>query len=228
LGAKRLYTYLSGFGFGKATGFPFPGENPGLLRPWPKWRKFYSVPSISMGQEVCTTTIQMALAYATLANDGVRMAPRLVRRVRRSDGTWEENPPRRRAQVVPASVAKRVRHVLFRTVEEGTGKRAQSKLYSIGGKTGTAQKAAGKTFSHRKLVCSFVAMAPVEEPRVVVIVSVDEPTRTAAGRHFGGTVAAPAVGQIIEKTLAYLGVEPDKPQLLARLDTETPIRRATR
>ncbi|NQT87579.1 penicillin-binding protein 2 [bacterium] len=231
LGPKRLYTYLSGFGFGQATGFPMPGENPGLLRHWSTWRRNYSLPSISMGQEVCTTTLQMALAYATLANDGQRMAPRLVRRVTRPDGTREENAPRALAQVIPASVAKRVRTILFRTVEEGTGTRAKSKLYSIGGKTGTAQKTLKgkqKGFSHRDLICSFVALAPIENPRVVVIVAVDEPSNTAAGRHYGGTVAAPAVGQIIQRTLAYMGVEPDKPQLLARLDGGSTGRRTNR
>jgi stage V sporulation protein D (sporulation-specific penicillin-binding protein) len=103
-------------------------------------------------------------------------------------------------------------------VEEGTGEKARLTLWSVGGKTGTAQKALpGGGYAHNKLLCSFVGFAPVEEPRVVVMVTLDEPTKHAGGRHFGGTVAAPVVGQIINQTLAYLGVPPDKSQTLARL-----------
>lgn len=226
LGAMRLYRYLRAFGFGQPTGIAMRGENPGLLRPPRQWTS-YSLPSISIGQEVCVNMLQMALAFGTIANDGVRMRPRLVRRVLGEDGTWKERPPQSAERVIPAAIAQRVRRVLFRTVERGTGRRAKLDLYSVGGKTGTAQKAVGRTFSHSKVICSFVAMAPIEQPRVVVMVSVDEPTKRAGGRHFGGTVAAPVVGRIIDQTLAYLGVEPDKAQTLARMGDTDPWERAT-
>jgi len=216
LGAVKLYTYLRRFGFGLPTGYPVAGENPGRLRPPAVWTSF-SVPSVSVGQEVCVNVLQMTLAYATIANDGVRMRPRLFRRVLREDGTWRELPPQPVCRVIPASVAQQVRRILLRTVEQGTGRPARIELYSMGGKTGTAQKAVGLSFSHTRVVCSFAAMAPIEHPRVVVMVSIDEPTRHAGGRHFGGTVAAPVVGRIMNRTLAYLGEPPDWAQTLARL-----------
>ncbi|MFP4055291.1 MAG: peptidoglycan D,D-transpeptidase FtsI family protein [Candidatus Brocadiia bacterium] len=227
LGGQRLHRILQAFGFGRPTGFILPGENPGLLRPPSKWTS-YSVPSISIGQEVCVNVLQMTLAYAAIANDGLRMRPRVVCRVRRADGTWEPRPPRPAGRAIAASVARRVRRVLFRTVEEGTGRRAKLDLFSAAGKTGTAQKPTkGGLYSHSKVICSFVAMAPVERPRVVVMVSVDEPTKHVAGRHFGGTVAAPVVGQILNRTLAYLEVEPDKPEVLARMGLDAERERAT-
>jgi cell division protein FtsI (penicillin-binding protein 3) len=228
LGAEKLYAYLRRFGFGEPTGFLLPGENPGRLRPPATWTSF-TVPSVSVGQEVCVNVLQMALAYATIANDGVRMRPRLVRRVLRQDGTWQERPTKEAGRAIPASIAQRMRRILLRTVEEGTGKPARSDLYSMGGKTGTAQKAVGGGFSHSKLICSFVAMAPIEQPRIVVMVSVDEPSKSTGGRHFGGTVAAPVAGRIVDRTLAYLGVAPDRAQTLARLGLATePRERATR
>jgi cell division protein FtsI/penicillin-binding protein 2 len=113
-------------------------------------------------------------------------------------------------------------------VEEGTGKAARIPCYTIGGKTGTAQKVCVGGFSHSAVMCSFVGMAPIEQPRLVVIVTADEPTKTAGGRFFGGTVAAPAVAQIIKRSLAYLGVPPDKPQALERLGIATAPQKVTR
>jgi cell division protein FtsI/penicillin-binding protein 2 len=171
----------------------------------------------------------MALAYGAIANDGVLMRPRVVRWIRRPDGAWAERPVRAVGRVIPASVARRVRRVLCCVVEEGTGKRARLEAYSIGGKTGTAQKPApGGGFSHTAVICSFVGMAPIEAPRLVVIVAVDEPTKHEGGRHFGGTVAAPVVGRILHQSLAYLGVTPDKPHVLARLGLGDGRTRATR
>jgi cell division protein FtsI (penicillin-binding protein 3) len=222
LGAEPLYRYLRAFGFGQLTGFPVYGENPGLLRPPSQWTSF-SLPSISIGQEICVNMMQMTLAYGAIANDGVRMKPRLVRRVRGADGQWRERPVEEATRVIPAEVAQRVRRVLFRTVEDGTGRRAKLDLYSMGGKTGTAQKAVNGRFSHKYVVCSFVAMAPIERPRVVVMVSLDQPSKHPGGqRHFGGTVAAPVVGRIVDQALAYLGVEPDKAQTLARMGDTDP------
>ena len=217
VGAERLYQYLRRFGFGQPTGFILPGENPGLLRPPGQWTS-YSLPSISIGQEICVNPLQLALAYSALANDGLLVRPRVVWRTRRPDGTWAERPVRPVGRAVPVRVARRVRRVLCRVVEEGTGRRARLDAWSVGGKTGTAQKPA-KTggFSHDDVVCSFVAMAPVEHPRLVVLVSVDGPTRHVGGRHFGGTVAAPVVRKVLERALAYLGVPPDKPTSLFRL-----------
>jgi len=225
VGAQRLYSYLRRFGFGQPTGYAIQGETPGRLASPVAWTSF-SLPSVCVGQEVCVSVLQMTLGFATIANDGVRMRPRLVRRVLREDGSWQEYPPREVCRVIPASIAAQVRRLLCRAVEEGTGKPARQETYSLGGKTGTAQKLNpdGRTYSHSKFWCSFVAMAPADRPRIVVMMTADEPTKPV-GRYFGGTVAAPPVGRIINRTLAYLGVPPDKAQTLARLGlSETPAR----
>jgi len=220
VGPERLYRYLRAFGLGRTTGFDLPGENPGKLYPPSRWTSL-SLPSICIGHEVCVNAVQMALAYGAIANDGVLMGPRLVRRIRRADGTWAERPAKPVRQVIPASVAQRVRRVLCRVVEEGTGKAARLPGYTMGGKTGTADKVVRGVYVRGASVCSFAAMAPIEKPQLVVLVSVDEPTKHTGGRFFGGTVAAPVAKQIIKQTLAYLGVAPDKPQALARLGIGT-------
>jgi len=223
VGAVRLYSYLRRFGFGQPTGYAIQGETPGRLASPVAWTSF-SLPSVCVGQEICVSALQMTLGFATIANDGVRMRPRLVRRMMREDGSWQENPPREVCRVIPASIAAQVRRLLCRAVEEGTGRPARQETYSLGGKTGTAQKLNpdGRSYSRSKSICSFVAMAPADRPRIVVMVTADEPTKPV-GRYFGGTVAAPAVGRIINRTLAYLGVAPDKTQTLARLGlSETP------
>jgi len=227
LGPKRLYRYLTRFGFGRPTGFELPGENPGMLRPPDQWTS-YSLPSICVGQEICVTSIQMTLAYCAIAHDGLVPRPRLVQRVRRPDGTWSERPARTAGRAIPPAIARRVRRVLCGVVEKGTGRRARIPAYTIGGKTGTAQKPTVGGFSHSKVMCSFVGMAPIENPALVVAVTFDEPTKTAGGRHYGGTVAAPAVAQVIKQSLPYLGVPPDKPQALARLGYGDKQRGATR
>ncbi len=222
VGAETLYRYLRAFGFGQPTGVAIRGENPGVLRPPSRWTSF-SLPSISIGQEITVNVLQMALAFGAIANDGMRMRPRLVRRVRDEDGQWVEEPPQEAGRAIPADIARRVRRVLFRTVEDGTGRRAKLDLYSVGGKTGTAQKAVGGRFSHKFVITSFVAMAPIGKPRIVVMVTLDQPRKHPGGqRHFGGTVAAPVAGKIIDKTLAYLGVEPDKAETLARMGDTDP------
>lgn len=227
LGPERLCRYLRAFGLGRATGFDLPGENPGKLSPPSRWTS-RSLPSVCIGHQVCVNAVQMALAYGAIANDGVLMGPRVVRRIRRADGTWAERPAKPVRQVIPASVAQRVRRVLCRVVEEGTGKAARLPAYTIGGKTGTADKVVNGVYVRGASVCSFLGMAPIEKPQVVVLVSVDEPTKHTGGRFFGGTVAAPAVKQIIKQSLAYLGVPPDKPQALARLGIGTEPQRGTR
>ena len=220
LGPRRLYRYLRAFGYAQPTGFDLPGENPGRLSPPREWRPGYTLPSVCIGQEVCVSMLQMTLAYGAIANGGTLMRPRLVRRIVHADGRVDERLPEAVRRVVPEPIARRVRRVLCRVVEEGTGKKAQLESWSVGGKTGTAQKPVpppGVGYSWKKVICSFVGMAPVREPRVVVMVSVDEPTKRKGGNHYGGTVAAPVVAEILERSLAYLVVPPDREQTLARL-----------
>ena len=227
VGDREMYEYMRRFGFGAKTNVELPGETIGLVRSVDKWQAS-SMGSIAIGQEVGVTPVQMAAAFAALANDGVRISPHLVREVRAVDGTltFQAQPEQRR--VVSAETAKDLRHMLEGVTLNGTAKRAQLNGYSAAGKTGTAQKIDPKTraYSTTKFIGSFVGFAPVENPSVVIIVVIDEPM----GAYHGGDVAAPVFREIAEQILPEMNVSPDTdfkaapaPGLLAqnRLSAET-------
>jgi cell division protein FtsI/penicillin-binding protein 2 len=206
VGDASMHEFITRFGFGSRTGIELPGETPGLLRPVRRWQPS-SIGSIAIGQEIGVTPLQMAAAFGVLANDGVRVAPHLVREIRTSSGTsvYRSNAEERR--VVTAETARSLRRMLEEVTLHGTAKQAQLDGYSAAGKTGTAQKidAKTKTYSKTKHVASFVGFAPVENPAVVIIVVIDEP----AGAYHGGDVAAPVFREIAEQILPDLGVAPD-------------------
>ena len=206
LGNERLYDYIRRFGFGSKTGVELPGETAGLVRPVSKWQPG-SIGSIPIGQEVGVTPVQMAAAYATIANDGVRVAPHLVREVRDAEGRTVEQARPESHRVVSAETAGELRGMLEMVTLKGTARAAQLKGYTAAGKTGTAQKVDPKThaYSQTKYVASFVGFAPVENPAAVIIVVVDEPV----GAHHGGDVAAPVFSEIADQILPYLDVMPD-------------------
>jgi membrane peptidoglycan carboxypeptidase len=160
-----------------------------------------------MGQEVGVTPLQMAAAFGTLANDGVRVAPHLVREIRADNGStlFQTAPETRR--VVSVETAKALRGMLEGVTLNGTAKQAQLNGYTAAGKTGTAQKIdpQTKTYSKTKYIGSFVGFAPVENPAVVIIVVIDEPV----GSYHGGDVAAPVFREIAEGILPDLNVAPD-------------------
>jgi cell division protein FtsI (penicillin-binding protein 3) len=201
LGKRRMLDAVRRFGFGALTGCGLPGEAKGLVRPLQEWTH-YSVTSIPMGQEIATTAVQLVGAFCAIANDGVMVRPRIVL----SDADGMHKPIRRR--VLPVHTARTTRRVLRQAVTEGTGKRADSPLYSIFGKTGTAQVADLKRGGYEvdAYVASFLCGAPVEQPRIVVGCFIHKPAKSIG--HYGGTVAAPAAKEIVEKTLEYLGVAP--------------------
>lgn len=206
VGDREMYEYMRRFGFGAKTNVELPGETIGLVRAVDKWQAS-SMGSIAIGQEVGVTPVQMAAAFATLANDGVRVAPHLVREVRAVDGSlvYQAQPEQRR--VVSAETAQELRHMLEGVTLNGTAKRAQLNGYSAAGKTGTAQKIDPKTraYSTTKFIGSFVGFAPVENPSVVIIVVIDEPV----GAYHGGDVAAPVFREIAEQILPEMNVQPD-------------------
>ncbi|HEX5708393.1 MAG TPA: penicillin-binding protein 2, partial [Pyrinomonadaceae bacterium] len=220
VGDARMHDYMTRFGFGSKTGVELAGETAGLLRPVKRWQPS-SMGSIAMGQEIGVTPLQMAAAFATLANDGVRVEPHLVREVRGEDGAVER-PETGARRVVSVETARTVRMMLETVTVKGTAKAAQLEGYTAAGKTGTAQKIDPKTraYSKTKHVASFVGFAPVENPSVVIVVVIDEPV----GAYHGGDVAAPVFRDIAENVLPYLNVEPDAeikptadaPKLLAR------------
>ncbi|HEU4510596.1 MAG TPA: penicillin-binding protein 2, partial [Pyrinomonadaceae bacterium] len=227
VGDPTMYDYIRRFGFGSRTGIELPGETAGLLRKVERWQPS-SIGSIAIGQEVGVTPVQMVAAFGALANDGVRIAPHLIREVRNAEGAvvYRAQPEHRR--VIGADIALALRGMLEGVTLNGTAKQAQLDGYSAAGKTGTAQKIDPKTraYSATKFVGSFVGFAPVSNPQVVIIVVIDEP----AGAYHGGDVAAPVFREVAEQVLPALGVMPDietksVPELIAKTN-EDPERAA--
>src|SRR5215210_6940870 len=227
VGDQTMYDYIRRFGFGSKTGIELPGETNGILRKVERWQPS-SIGSIAIGQEVGVTPVQMVAAFGALANDGVRIAPHLIREVRNAEGTvvYRAQPEQRR--VISAETAIALRGMLEGVTLNGTAKKAQLDGYSAAGKTGTAQKIDPKTraYSATKFVGSFVGFAPVSNPQVVIIVVIDEP----AGAYHGGDVAAPVFREVAELILPNLGIMPDietksVPELVAQVE-ENPERAA--
>jgi cell division protein FtsI (penicillin-binding protein 3) len=227
VGDETMYDYIRAYGFGSRTGIELPGETGGILRKVERWQPS-SIGSIAIGQEVGVTPVQMVAAFGALANDGLRVAPHLIREVRDAEGTvvYRAQPEQRR--VISAETAIAVRGMLEGVTLHGTAKKAQLDGYSAAGKTGTAQKIDPKTrtYSATKFVGSFVGFAPVNNPQVVIIVVIDEP----GGAYHGGDVAAPVFREVAEQILPHLGVSPDietksVPELVAQVN-EDPERAA--
>jgi membrane peptidoglycan carboxypeptidase len=176
-----------------------------------------------MGQEVGVTPVQMVAAFGALANDGLRIAPHIIREVRNEAGAVVYQPQPEQHRVISAETAIALRGMLEGVTLHGTAKKAQLDGYSAAGKTGTAQKIDPKTraYSKTKFVGSFVGFAPVSNPQVVIIVVMDEP----AGAYHGGDVAAPVFREIAEQILPMLGVMPDieiksEPDLIAQTEQD--------
>ena len=213
LGKDRLYEGLKLFGFGAKTGIELPGEVDGLLRPPDTWTG-YSVTRIPFGQEICVTGMQLVRAFCILANGGRLVRPFLVRAIVDNDGniTVLKRPPPPVGYIIKPEIVKWVvTEALTGVVNEGTGKRAQLEKWQVFGKTGTANIALSDSrgYSDQNYVASFIAGAPVDDPAIVVLVSIRKPNRSLGKGYTGGAVASPVVAKIIEKTLTYLGVRPD-------------------
>lgn len=206
LGNDGLFAAATAFGFGRRSGIELPGELPGLLRPLKEWTS-YSTGSVPMGQELAATPLQVIAAHAALANDGRMVSPHLLLTVPR--GTDYARNVVSSQVATPESARWLVETAMVQVVERGTGQRAQIDGVEVFGKSGTAQKIDPATgqYSSRRHVSSFVCGAPADDPRVLVLVSVNEPTQ--GGSDFGGTVAAPSAAAILRETLEYLR-EPDR------------------
>jgi cell division protein FtsI (penicillin-binding protein 3) len=203
---ERMYDYMMRYGFNQKTGIELKGETRGVVRRPEKWHPS-SMGSVAIGQEVGVTPIQMAASYAVIANDGLRVAPHLIREVRDANGQVVQRTTPETHRVLSPETARTLRPMLESVTLNGTAKTAQLDGYTAAGKTGTAQKIdpATRAYSKTKYVASFVGFAPVENPAVVIIVVIDEP----AGSYYGGTVAAPVFRDIAESVLPYLDVAPD-------------------
>ena len=218
VGKESFYSYIQKFGFGKPTGIGLPAETGGIVRAPERWNGD-SLASMSIGYEIGVSALQMATAFATIANDGVRIQPRIIKEIRQSDETTVPLPEPERTRVVSAETARSLRTMLREVVLDGTGKRARLDGYSSAGKTGTAWKfdPAIKAINRAKYVSSFIGFAPAENPAVTIAVVMDEPK--LGGRDGGGS-AAPVFQEIAQKILPELNVEPDMERTGAVAETE--------
>ncbi len=211
LGMKNLHALVRDFGFGERTGVGLPAELPGQVRPLRQWTS-YSLGSVPMGQEIAATPLQLATAYAVIANGGVLLRPRIVKELRGGNGLARKFPVVTRRRVLRPETAATMRMILRKVVAKGTGKRARMDEFWLGGKTGTSQlpvnaaerRAGHRGYSPNRYVATFVGIAPWDVPRLVILVSVREPR----GAYYGGVVAAPAVREIARRCLLYLKVRP--------------------
>jgi stage V sporulation protein D (sporulation-specific penicillin-binding protein) len=195
LSAEELYRDLIDFGFGQITALPYPGQPRGILNPPVSWSG-RSKPTISIGQEVAVTQLQLGMALCAVANGGTLMAPRIVLEVRDSDGRLQEElDPIALRRVLAEPLAGLLREAMSRVVKEGTGVGANMDWIAAGGKTGTAQKSRdGRGFTPGAYVASFTGILPVDDPRLVILTTLDEPS---GAHHYAAQSAVPLFREIV-------------------------------
>jgi cell division protein FtsI (penicillin-binding protein 3) len=204
LGDTEFDRWIRAFGFGEPTGVRFPGEERGIVIPVDEYSGS-TIGNLPIGQGLSVTPIQMAAAYSAIASDGVLRSPRLI-----LDENGEPVDAPEGERVISKSNAAKVREMLEGVLEPGgTASGVEVPGYTLAGKTGTAQKVDPDTgtYSESQFVASFVGFAPAEDPRLLAAIVVDNPTQ---GSYDGGTVAAPAFGEIANFALPYLGIPPDQ------------------
>jgi cell division protein FtsI (penicillin-binding protein 3) len=204
----ELYTQV---GLGQRPQIPFPGAVSGKLRAYKTWRPIEQA-TMSYGYGLSVSLFQLARAYTVFARDGELVPVTLLR----------SNTPTAGVRVLDAQTAQTMRQMLHLvTLNGGTAPRAQTMGYSVGGKTGTAHKQEGRGYAEHKYRSVFVGIAPIDKPRIVVAVMIDEPS---GGRYFGGDVAAPVFSATVQQSLRMLGVQPDmnvKPQIVVQAVEES-------
>jgi cell division protein FtsI/penicillin-binding protein 2 len=200
LGRTRLDSWIRKFGFGSNTGIDFPGEVPGLMLKPEEWSGS-TIGNVPIGQGIGVTAIQLAQAYATIANGGVAVEPHLLKRV-----AGEPAPKYKRTRVLSTKTARIMRDMFGGVVadERGTGNAAAIPGYKVAGKTGTANIAENGIYQKGRYVASFVGFVPARNPQLLTLVVVHEPNVP-----WGGAVAAPAFEEISEFALQYLAIPPD-------------------
>src|SRR5215467_12059941 len=211
MGAPKFYEYIRAFGFGQQTGVDLPGESKGILRKLDNWSAI-SIGSVSMGQEVGVTPMQLVTAVSAIANGGTLYKPHVVADVKRGSESLPMTgvlAPGEAKEVIRPETAATLRRLMEGVVLHGTGTRARLDGWTTAGKTGSAQKidpATGR-YSPTQLIASFSGFAPINDPAVTILISRDSPV----GAHEGGQVAAPVVKRIAEQVLPYLDVPRDVP-----------------
>ncbi|HWR42752.1 penicillin-binding protein [Sporomusa sp.] len=213
VGAAKLTSYVRSFGFGKTTGIELPGEEEGLMFD-PKEMRDSDTATMSIGQSIAVTPIQLTAAIAAIANDGVLLKPRIIREYHNADGTLAEVfEPVAIRQAISPETARTLTSMLEKVVSEGGGKKAAVKGYRFAGKTGTAEKLkpGGNGYLAGRYIASFGGFGPVEDPQVAALVVLDDPS----GVYYGGEIAAPVFNDIMSQVMRYLSVRPhdDNPLL---------------
>ncbi|MED3719718.1 stage V sporulation protein D [Geobacillus stearothermophilus] len=211
LGKETLFRYIKKFGFGEKTGIDLQGEGTGILFDLKRVGPV-ELATTAFGQGVSVTPIQQVAAVSAAINGGTLYTPYIAKEwIDPETGeVVRRNTPKAKRRVISEETSKQVRYALESVVAQGTGKKAYVEGYRVGGKTGTAQKAQGGRYLQNNHIVSFIGFAPADDPQLVVYVAVDNPKGTV---QFGGTVAAPIVGKVIEDSLRVMGVKPRKDQL---------------
>lgn len=203
LGKETFYKYLKAFGFGDTSGIDLNGEEFGLIPPSVDDIKDVNLATMSYGHGVAITPIQLINAVSAISNGGNLMKPRIVKEMLDEKGNVVETlDPQIRRKVISESTSKKMLDMMEGVVTKGSGRNAGIPGYRIGGKTGTADKVIDGKYVKGKYIGSFVGVAPVDDPQVVILVVVDDPE----GTYYGGTVAAPIAKQIFEEALPYLNI----------------------
>jgi stage V sporulation protein D (sporulation-specific penicillin-binding protein) len=210
LGKTKLYKYFNAFALGKKTNIDYPGEEKGIIRPIEKVGPV-ELANEAFGQGISVTPIQFITAFAAIANDGKMMQPHLVKKILYTDengntSVVKEIQPKVVKQVISSETARKLREILETVVSTGGAKKAQVEGYRIGGKTGTAQKVVNGVYAPGKYVSSFAAMAPVNDPKFVLFLSIDEPDPS---NYYSGSTAAPLAKTIMEDIFRYLNIPQD-------------------
>lgn len=207
LTGEKLNEYAKKFGFGEPTGVELPGEASGMLFESDKMVDS-DIATMSIGQSIAVTPIQLCTAMSAIANDGVLLKPHIVKNITNADGSiYKENGREEVRRVLSSATDKTLMGLLEQVVATGGGQKAQVKGYRVAGKTGTAQKINKDTagYMEGRYIASFCGFAPVEDPQLVVLVIIDDPT---AGSFYGGQIAAPVAGEIFAQLLRYKHIEP--------------------
>jgi cell division protein FtsI/penicillin-binding protein 2 len=218
---REMADAIERFGFGRETGIALPGEASGFVADPSQWSGF-SQASISFGQEIAVTALQMAGALAVFANDGVLVEPQIALGTREPGGRLRPLAPPHGRRVLSEKTARTVSRMLEGVVEHGTGRRAAVEGYRVAGKSGTAQRPVKGGYSEDAVVASFGGYAPAGDPRLVLLVVVDSPRGDAEG---GGEVAAPVFARIMDDALRHLRVPGDAPERQATLVRAEPAPR---
>ena len=207
LDSETLRDGILAFGFGQRSGIELPAESPGALAAVKNWSA-YTHDSLAFGQEIGATALQIASAMGTIANDGVRVEPRIGLGTQDAEGVVTPFEPAPSHRVVSPQTARAIRAMLEEVIEKGSGSAARLPGYRVAGKSGTAQKKAttAKGYSETDFIASFVGFAPASDPAIVVLVALDSPR---GNRRQGGEIAAPVFGRILAEALQYLRVPKD-------------------